>query len=506
MRKWQTVLFLTGILMISQAGMINAEVLTDGEIVEEAYNEEGLLENEIEELGYSENQEDIAGISEELIEDVFHEEELCDDLEEVSISGITATITGCYNSAKGGDIRWSKAIGASGYVLYRLRSADGLKKVATINDTNTLQYIDGEIRENCWGRVYTYYVKPLYGSIEGIKSNEVTLQRLAPMKFTKNVSSAAGQVSLTCACTVSANKALGYEIQYATSTGDLYNQKGSFVKVSLNGRNNLTRTITGLTKGQTYYFRVRGYVNYTHSVTGKTTKTWSQYSDVVHVKTQSDSIRVGDTLFFGSYEQDNNSSDGKEKIEWIILDKSGSKVFLVSKYVLDCKPYQSRFKSVTWETCTLRTWLNDTFLKTAFSTAEQNKIQTTTVITEDNTKYLTEGGNNTRDKVFLLSVREANKYFKDDPDRYMTNYNISVARGCKPTSYAKTQGVWPYQWKNTYDPNFKKYDGNCVWWLRSPGEYNSSTAVVGWTGGTEDDGRQVHQNNLGVRPAIWVNL
>ncbi len=65
---------------------------------------------------------------------------------------------------------------------------------------------------------------------------------------------------------------------------DLFNRTGSFKKVSINGRNNLNLRISGLTKGQTYYFRIRCYVNYTHSVTKKTTKTWSQYSDVISVK------------------------------------------------------------------------------------------------------------------------------------------------------------------------------------------------------------------------------
>ena len=103
------------------------------------------------------------------------------------------------------------------------------------------------------------------------------------MKFIRYTSDNPGQVSLTWACTVNSNKALGYEIQYATSTSDLYGQKGSFRKISVNGRNNLSKTITGLTEGKTYYFRIRCYVNYTHSVTKKTTKTWSQYSDVVKV-------------------------------------------------------------------------------------------------------------------------------------------------------------------------------------------------------------------------------
>ena len=104
------------------------------------------------------------------------------------------------------------------------------------------------------------------------------------MKFTSYKNSGAGAVSLVWQCTVNENKALGYEVQYATSTSDLYGQRGSFKKVSVNGRNNLKRTISGLTKNRTYYFRIRCYVNYTHSQTGRTTKTWSQYSDVVNVK------------------------------------------------------------------------------------------------------------------------------------------------------------------------------------------------------------------------------
>ena len=193
-------------------------------------------------------------------------------------------ITGYYNSSKGGDIRWTKVEGADGYVLFRNRKADGLKEAARIYDPDTLQYIDGAIKDNCWGRVYTYYVQPLFGDKMGKKSNVVTLQRLAPMKFTKYVNSAAGKVDLTWTCTVKENKALGYEVQYAASTADLYGQKGTFKKVSVEGRNNLSKTISGLSKGKTYWFRIRCYVNYTHSVTGKVTKTWSQYSDVVSVK------------------------------------------------------------------------------------------------------------------------------------------------------------------------------------------------------------------------------
>ncbi len=194
------------------------------------------------------------------------------------------SITGFYNSVKGADLRWKKISGCSGYAVYRKRSADGTKKIATINNPNTVQYYDTGIREGCWGRVYVYFIYPIYGDKQGPKSNEVTLQRLAPMKFTKYTNSAAGKVSFTWACTAKDNKALGYEVQYALSKQDLFDRKGTFKKVSITGRNNLSRTITGFTKGKTYYFRIRCYVDYTHSQTGAKTKTWSQYSDVVQVQ------------------------------------------------------------------------------------------------------------------------------------------------------------------------------------------------------------------------------
>lgn len=202
----------------------------------------------------------------------------------VDPSVFAASITGFYNSVRGADIRWTKVPGADGYQIYRVRSAEGKKCIVTITDPNTLQYYDAEIKDNCWGRVYVYYVIPYAAGETGDYGNQVTLQRLAPMWITRCRNDAAGKAELTWACTVNENKALGYEIQYATSKEELFGQTGSFRKVPVEGRNNLSRTISGLTKGNTYYFRIRCYVNYTHSVTGKTTKTWSQYSDVVSVK------------------------------------------------------------------------------------------------------------------------------------------------------------------------------------------------------------------------------
>ena len=213
-------------------------------------------------------------------------------------------------------------------------------------------------------------------------------------------------------------------------------------------------------------------------------------------------LEIGDTVIFGAYEQDNNTSNGKEAIEWKVLAKERNKALVISKYALDCQPYNTSYTDVTWETCSLRKWLNSTYISNAFSTSEQNKIQTTTVTADNNPFYDTSPGNNTTDKVFLLSIPEAKKYFNSDE-----------ARKCAPTEYAKAQGVWT---KSGYSVDG---EATCCWWLRSPG-FNSRYAVnvdlignfsSGDYGGTAvyNDGRGGYDFwyvDCGVRPALWINL
>jgi tetratricopeptide (TPR) repeat protein len=192
---------------------------------------------------------------------------------------------------------------------------------------------------------------------------------------------------------------------------------------------------------------------------------------------------VGSTVFFGSYEQDNNTANGKEDIEWIVLSKEGNKVLVISKYALDCQNYNSTHTDVTWETCSLRKWLNGTFLSAAFSSAEQNSIISSTVTADKNPKYSTLPGKNTTDKVFLLSITEANKYFSSDN-----------ARQCQGTAYCYAQGA------------YKGSNGNRWWWLRSPGLDSSRAADVDYVGSVSHLGYGVDCGRGAVRPALWINL
>ena len=114
-------------------------------------------------------------------------------------------------------------------------------------------------------------------------------------------------------------------------------------------------------------------------------------------------ISVGDIISFGSYEQDNDFANGKEDIEWQVLEVDGNRALLISRYALDCRNFHDEFTDVTWETSAIRQWLNDDFFNTAFSEDEQERIEITTVIAEKNPEYSTSPGNDTNDRIFLRS-------------------------------------------------------------------------------------------------------
>lgn len=114
---------------------------------------------------------------------------------------------------------------------------------------------------------------------------------------------------------------------------------------------------------------------------------------------------------------------------------------------------------------------------------EQSKIMNTTVSAGKNPKYVTDPGSATTDKVFLLSINEAGKYFPSDSERQ-----------CKATKYAEAQGT-----------NVNSSD-NCWWWLRSPGNFQSRAAGVNYDGSIFSNGHYVDYGTYAVRPVLWINL
>ena len=209
---------------------------------------------------------------------------------------------------------------------------------------------------------------------------------------------------------------------------------------------------------------------------------------------------VGNYVTFGRYEQDNNKSNGPEDIEWIVLDVDGNKVFLLSRYGLDVKQYNTQYVKVTWETSTLRRWLNDQFLNTAFTKEEQAAILTTEVNNSaDQGYYGLDGGNNTLDKVYLLSYVEANRYL----DVTYSNENNVKAR-VTPTAYALAHRAWTKKGCKTPEGA-----DSGRWWLRSPGRHPNRASHIYGTGAARDNQATASSPLFGydlVRPVLWLDL
>ena len=195
-------------------------------------------------------------------------------------------------------------------------------------------------------------------------------------------------------------------------------------------------------------------------------------------------VKVGDIIEFGSYEQDNNRSNGVEPIGWRVLEVSGGSALIVSEYALDVRAYNKRNESVTWETCTLRKWLNGEFYDTAFNEGEKVRIALTEVENADNPTYGTDGGADTEDHVYLLSLGEAEKYFEDDEDRRAI-----------PTEYAVAKNVY-----------VNSDLGTVWWWLRSPGNNHRHAAEVNTGGSLYDFGFSVNYYRRAVRPALRLKI
>lgn len=209
-----------------------------------------------------------------------------------------------------------------------------------------------------------------------------------------------------------------------------------------------------------------------------------------------------------------------EPIKWRVLNRNGNDAFLLADIALDDQKYNTNYEDVTWETSSMRSWLNGygasmnqpkadysrkNFINSAFTSTQRNIIKTTGVVNNNNIDYGTTGGKNTSDKVFLLSESEV--YNTDTAAGYGFAKGYSTydeARRSRCSTYAYAMGTWRYY--HDTDAEYTKYNGNVWWWLRSSGDDSSSaTGVIdyGWVDGS---GRNVHRNVHGVRPALHLNL
>ena len=202
-------------------------------------------------------------------------------------------------------------------------------------------------------------------------------------------------------------------------------------------------------------------------------------------------------IVLGSYEQDGDESNGPEPLEWEIISEEDGRIFVMSRYCIEWLPYNAEEADVTWETSSIRSWLNGEFLDNSFSDEEQSRILTATVTTPDNPVSGVPGGNDTEDKVFLLSLNELIDNFEYEPFLEEDRFNDFPGLGAILTPYAQAESN-------------SDYNDRCMWWLRSPGGNAQSVVVVdasgsaGWETGWLVNGYDSNGYFKFIRPAMYL--
>jgi len=214
---------------------------------------------------------------------------------------------------------------------------------------------------------------------------------------------------------------------------------------------------------------------------------YSDDGDVTSRRTVNLDTTVGDIITFGKYPQ---GKDGKVKpIEWLVLVKKRDRILLISRYALDFKRYNEGYGDTTWESCSIRRWLNSDFINIALSKNEKAATYEVTVTANRNPAYNTNPGNNTKDRVFLLSITEAEKYFSNNENRKCISSAYAIGNEMYSSGSFKVEG------KRT-----------SWWWLRSPGLDGGRATLVDYGGSIYPYGSIVYGERGGVRPALWIKL
>lgn len=201
----------------------------------------------------------------------------------------------------------------------------------------------------------------------------------------------------------------------------------------------------------------------------------------------------GAVVSFGSYEQDNDPGNGKEPIEWLVLDVEEGRALLLSRKILDAALFDESGEIVHWDECTLRTWLDQTFLSEAFSETEQESVLLSHLDTPANSVYDTHTVQSTEDRVFLLSLEEVEQYFALSWGTSGHFYDNDIK--AEATAYALSKGLEEEQQR-------------ADWCLRSSGFYGGSGCACvhasGWISSVANLGNR--EVLWGIRPAVWVDL
>ena len=193
-------------------------------------------------------------------------------------------------------------------------------------------------------------------------------------------------------------------------------------------------------------------------------------------------LSVGEIVRYGHYEQDNNAGNGKEEIEWIVLDIQEDHVTLISRYILDQVKFLDKVRWASYSSSGIRLWLTEDFYQAAFSAEEKAGMLEFAVNPGKNPKYNTDQAATVSDEVGLLSVEQVEKYFRSASDKQ-----------CTATAYALKRGV--YQAANGFSP----------WWTCTMGKDNESACLVRSDGAINYEGREMTVYVFGARPVIQLS-
>ncbi|MDE6052544.1 MAG: hypothetical protein K2G55_02010 [Lachnospiraceae bacterium] len=232
---------------------------------------------------------------------------------------------------------------------------------------------------------------------------------------------------------------------------------------------------------------------------------YDQYGDVWVAGARYRRISRDDTVdnkFFG----ENDFRYFKwEDIRWRVLWNDGKTLFVLSDRGLDNREFSKVYdRSDPWETCPLRKWLNSDFYNMAFDDKERESIVLQDISqAPDWFNAYRRSGNDTRDRIYLLSIAEATNQaygFRgnwEDPERnYMEE---SKSRRLKASDYAHVMGAW-------IDTHYKKYRKNCKWWLRTSCVYTKEGSKVIEDGTICGVGYTPYMYQGAVVPAMHIKL
>lgn len=176
-------------------------------------------------------------------------------------------------------------------------------------------------------------------------------------------------------------------------------------------------------------------------------------------------------------------------LEWIVLHREGMRVLLLSRDIVDWDFIDGTGNPQTWENCFARKEILPKFYEECFTDKEKRLIVPVKLFTDDNPVFGTKGGRSTIDYVFLLSAEEFRKYVSPE----------AAAAPMYMLERCFLKGL-------EEEKNFELFQHNTEWWLRTPGAEQYCNAIVNRYGELDLEGLENGSDEVGIRPAIWINL